>query len=590
MIDRLTWLHISDFHFTADGDGFSQTVACDALQTDLDRRAAEFGSIAFVLVSGDIAFSGQPEEYARASDFLKGLSDRLSVEPSRFFFVPGNHDVDRSIHEFARIGALRTLTSQQEVDRALGDPIRIADLLDRQSAYFDFVAGFAPGQERVPTPDGLGYVVQLQIEPVRLAVVGLNSAWLCGADGEATSLVIGERQILAALALVREGDPNLVIALAHHPIEWLTDWEQQSCRTSLLTAAHFLHRGHMHETDVSTSPHRKCVVVAAGSAHAGRFYPNSYNLICLNLGAGVSTVSPYTYRPELRAFDPSPSIQAPCLLGGEIPGDPQDLVSAIASATAGVGEFADYMAALLLGQKDEIPVRIGDAVEFVPSRIALEGDPAQAASAAAFLGLRNLLRLHDPGSTLSDRVAEYSTLVGEFGARLRQCADADPTCRMRITHASVISPGMDFPLETRMPQTAALLEELRARQEWQLLEAQARRSVASEDPRLARLARATLAEALMHSDEGQDREEAVQLAEQLVALPDATVDDYLIACGASEVAGAIERSTHLAIEALSRWPQSEPLTTYGRGLVTRTADTALRSALGAACGGPRIDE
>ena len=582
MIDHLTWLHISDFHFTAEGDRFSQTVACDALLDDVDARTAEHGPISFVLVTGDIAFSGQPAEYSRAADFMKSLADRLSVEPARFFFVPGNHDVDRSAHEFALAGAIRILSSQHEVDRALGNPARIADLVDRQTAYRDFVAGFAPDQERAPTPDGLGYVAALQIEPLTVAIIGLNSAWLCGADGEATSLVIGERQLLGAFELVRQVDPHLVIALAHHPIECLTDWDQQSCRTRLLANAHFLHRGHMHEPDVTTSPHRKCVIVAAGSAHAGRFYPNSYNIVRLDLGAGISTVHPYTYRQDSRVFEPSSPITAPCVLGGEIPGTSQDLVEAITTATPSVARFAPYMTALVLGQKDEIPLQIAGSVDFVPSGVAQESDPGQAGPAIAFLGLRNLLRLHDPDLPLVDRIRDHSAAVEEFGSRLRECADLDDACRARITNASLISPGGALPLDTWMPQTAALLEDLRARQEWQLLEAQARRSLGSEDPGLARLAKRTLAEALMHSDEAQDRCEALALAEELIAEPDAIVDDCLIACGASEVQGAPERSIQLVIEALSRWPESDALVSYGRDLVTRTGDASLRSAVEAA--------
>lgn len=53
MIARLTWLHVSDFHFRSSGDRFSQDAACQALL------------FCFVLVSGDVAFSGQPAEYER---------------------------------------------------------------------------------------------------------------------------------------------------------------------------------------------------------------------------------------------------------------------------------------------------------------------------------------------------------------------------------------------------------------------------------------------------------------------------------------------------------------------------------------------
>jgi len=579
LIDRLTWVHLSDFHFTASGDPFSQTVACDALLTDLETVAKDKGPISFVAVTGDIAFSGQPAEYARASLFLGKLSEQLSVQPSRCFFVPGNDDVDRNAHAFARIGALQVLTSQQEVDRTLGSSAQLVDLIDRQAAYRAFLTSFSTTQDRIQTPDGLGYTVNFQIEPLRLAVLGLNSAWLCGADHEATSLIIGERQIIEAVKLARDCDPHLVIALVHHPIEWLTDWEQHSCRTSLLSAANFLHRGHMHQPDVYVSPHRPCLVIAAGSAHAGRFYPNSYNIVTLDLGAGISTVYPRMYRPEARAFEAAAPLESPCALGGEIPGTPQDLSEAMVAAAPSVADFAGYMTDLLLGLKDEIPLRVEGAIEFVPASIAPASDPAQTAAAVAFLRLRNLLRLHDPRLPLSAGIAQHTPLVEAYGSQLRDYASGDGSCRARITKAQSISSAEDGAPLTSMPHTALLLFELAARQDWQLLQSQARRAITSRDERLVRVARRALAQALMHSDELTDRAEAVELGEQLVTDPDATVDDYLIMCGASEVAGFTERSTQLVIEALTRWPASESLIAYARGLVTRTADSNLRSVL-----------
>ena len=73
MIDGLAWLHLSDFHFIASGDEFSQRVATEALLHDVSARAAAHVPLAFVLVTGDIAHSGHPEEYERASAHLKKL-------------------------------------------------------------------------------------------------------------------------------------------------------------------------------------------------------------------------------------------------------------------------------------------------------------------------------------------------------------------------------------------------------------------------------------------------------------------------------------------------------------------------------------
>jgi hypothetical protein len=579
LIDRLTWLHVSDFHFRSSGDRFSQDVACRALLKDAAARAKEHGPFCFVLVSGDVAFSGQPAEYERAAEFMSALSECLSIEPRRFFFIPGNHDVDRELHAYSPIGARQVLRSQQAVDQALSDPKRMADLADRQRAYRTFVQGFTDGQERTETPDGLGWVAAVELEPLTVAVAGLNSAWMCGTDGEEKSLLIGERQVISALEIVRGVEPQLVIAMAHHPLEWLTEWDQASCRARLLKDAHFLHRGHLHTADVSVSPQRDCVLVAAGSAHASRFHPNSYNIVTVDLASGTSLVAEYRYEVLEGTFQAAPVIHTPCELGGEMPGTAEELAGAMSAIGPEASQYAGYLAALLLGQKDEIPMVIDGKVMFVTPSLAAASDPEQAEAASRFLSLRNLLRIHAAGVSLSERIGEHSQRIGVFAAWLSERADMDDDCRERISDLATGAPESGTSGAPASPHTAALLRELSANEEWELLEFQAHRALASTDPVLARLATRMLAEALMHSDEGPKRAQATAIAEQLLVDDAVEEDEYLLAAAAFEVDGEPARSIALAGEAMIRWPHSARLLSYARDLVTRTGDVSLREAI-----------
>ena len=119
-MNKLAWLRLSDFHFKADGDLFSQDLMCRALTEDVKSRLSEHGGLTFVLVSGDIAFSGKADEYAQAHTFFHQLAAKLSVDAERFFFVPGNHDVDRSLHDLA--WQVQVLASEQDIDRARAIP------------------------------------------------------------------------------------------------------------------------------------------------------------------------------------------------------------------------------------------------------------------------------------------------------------------------------------------------------------------------------------------------------------------------------------------------------------------------------------
>ena len=60
---KLSWLHVSDLHIKSEGDGFSQQEACSALTRHIADAGDSFPQIHFVLVTGDVAYSGRAEQY-----------------------------------------------------------------------------------------------------------------------------------------------------------------------------------------------------------------------------------------------------------------------------------------------------------------------------------------------------------------------------------------------------------------------------------------------------------------------------------------------------------------------------------------------
>ena len=58
----ISWIHVSDFHMRV-SDAWSQDVVLTAMCDDIARQRRERAAD-FILVSGDLAFSGKAEEYA----------------------------------------------------------------------------------------------------------------------------------------------------------------------------------------------------------------------------------------------------------------------------------------------------------------------------------------------------------------------------------------------------------------------------------------------------------------------------------------------------------------------------------------------
>lgn len=95
----LTLLHLSDVHFVDRDHGTQFDVDQQvrrALLDDIAAKPANGESYDAVLITGDIAYSGQQAEYNRAREFLAELFSRVGDIAPNTFMVPGNHDIDRN--------------------------------------------------------------------------------------------------------------------------------------------------------------------------------------------------------------------------------------------------------------------------------------------------------------------------------------------------------------------------------------------------------------------------------------------------------------------------------------------------------------
>ena len=249
---QISWLHISDIHMRT-RDRWQQEVVMRAMCEDIARRRGH-GPVDFILITGDLAFSGKSDEYEFVGEFFDELAEASGVPRERIFCIPGNHDIDRDRQRFCFQGARAALQNQSAVDSFLGSPADedFASLLSRESNFRAFQRSYFATQERTATPDGLGYVSRLAIEGVRFAVIGLDSAWIAeGGIEDHGRLLIGERQVIDAFNVAYDVDPSphVVVAMAHHPVHLLQDFDRRPIQTRIEGKCHFLHCGHLHNPE-----------------------------------------------------------------------------------------------------------------------------------------------------------------------------------------------------------------------------------------------------------------------------------------------------------------------------------------------------
>jgi hypothetical protein len=247
--ESLLFLHLSDIHFHRrsgkPGD------LDDDLRRQLEHDAATVrkGLPGFtgILVSGDIAYSGQQKEYEIAKAWLTKLCGTLGCKPEDVWTVPGNHDVDRGVVKKSWLiqgmhARLRT-PDPTGVDREMADMLSDAKAFE---ALHEPLAEYNRFAHSYECQAGVGGQLQWDSDlPLNdgsvLRLRGANSALISGSgeDDAGNRLVVGTQQSLPPASA---GVTHLL--LCHHPPDWL--WERDQFEDNLKARVAVALFGHKH--------------------------------------------------------------------------------------------------------------------------------------------------------------------------------------------------------------------------------------------------------------------------------------------------------------------------------------------------------
>ncbi|MFK0278378.1 metallophosphoesterase [Ensifer sp. NPDC090286] len=288
-------LHISDIHFRSpdclnpdfDPDRPYRT----RLIQDVKSQVAKLGSVGAILIGGDIAFKGAPDEYSTAMKWISELSAVAGCPLERVFVIPGNHDVDRS----TITRAATTRNAQAAITRAdagwrerefraqISDPDTGRALTAPLAAYNEFAKVF---NCQVYLPDHLYWKQDLALEDgVTLRIYGLTSTFLSGAEGRNDTR---ESLYLSPLQTVLDPVEDVVnLAFCHHPPDWFMDQDDVNDAICGRSSIHMF--GHKHRQRISKDD--GFIRFSAGAVNPDRNeagWQPGYNLVEVNIdGAGV---------------------------------------------------------------------------------------------------------------------------------------------------------------------------------------------------------------------------------------------------------------------------------------------------------------
>ena len=556
---------------------------CDDIAAELEDGVADF-----VLVTGDLAYSGKADEYALVKSFLDNLSKASGVPKECIFCIPGNHDIDRGRQTFCFRGARAALQDQHSTDAFLGSPTAedFRTLLQREESYRDFQRNYFSEQDRTATDDGMAYVARLTIDGVRIAIVGLDSAWLaCGGAEDHMKLLIGERQVMNAITLTQESEdpPHILVAMGHHPLHLLQDFDRRPIQDRIESGCHFYHYGHLHnpeEHPTGQSP-SGCLTLAAGASFQSRQSHNAYSVITLDLLAAGRCVKTRQFNPSTARFESVSTQQY------RIEVDPVGTcsVNELAEALHQHTEISwrNYLAALILDEKAEIPVpsSMGHALG---SFALLESQPdgELRTRTIAFYAFRNALRvLYDGRESLAEILRCHGAAVAEYSVVLTALCESDPGLRTRLEQQdddarlmAVAEPA------SIVGHTSGLFAELAAAGDWDLLQEQASRHLASTDSLRAAQAKRFFALALANSEDSHHWREAAAVYKSLLATGLAQPTDAVNLATLLFEIGDMDDAKVAVLRGTTRWPEAgTQLRQVGQRIIEATADREFRDEL-----------
>ena len=299
-------LHLSDLHFDP-----AHTWDQDPVRRALVRAVAAFRGegrpLQLVVVTGDIVARGQAAAYPLAERWLRDqLLPAAGLDPDHLLLIPGNHDVDRRAVDFVAEAVqdkLLAAKSQDAIANVLNDTSRRATLLARHAEYQAFANRLRPRDAQLDVP--WWSTTRVLPSGLRVHFAGLDSAWMACSENDQGKLLVGRWQAGTLLQPIGP-DPDLTVALIHHPLELLAHWDASAVRELVYAHCGLLLQGHQHvaEAAVHATTVNQTLIVAAGACYDDSPFYRGFNLLELDPFAGRARIYPFTWRGADQAWIP----------------------------------------------------------------------------------------------------------------------------------------------------------------------------------------------------------------------------------------------------------------------------------------------
>lgn len=245
-------VHLSDIHLRKDHLYDAEKFILKALIKDL-KVYHQKKPIDLIILTGDLIDRGGITfdcDISGAFDIFQKkliapIAESLEISKHKLFFCPGNHDIDRSAdQEFEEMGLREMLDCTEKVNDflATNKPAGIKRIMPFKAFEKAYYKGYPETHEITNFYSSYRTLIDEQ----DIGITCFNSSWRCyDSKADRGQILLGERQVIKAREITEKC--NLRIAVIHHPIDLLAEFDKKAVE-------HFIHKdydllfcGHAHE-------------------------------------------------------------------------------------------------------------------------------------------------------------------------------------------------------------------------------------------------------------------------------------------------------------------------------------------------------
>lgn len=239
---------------------------------------------------------------------IQPIINELKLSKDRFFFTPGNHDINRNADNLiSENGLAHTLKNISSVNAFIDSNDthgikRILPYKEFENYYYDDFYG----KKQLTNYQS---AFEVQVSELTVGITSFNSAWRCfDSEEDKGKILLGERQITRAREVIKDADVK--IGIIHHPLNFFAPFEAKTIESMLTTDYDMLLCGHVHEGDawskssflgttfVSISPSNWAQNVRSSD----KYISNGYSIIDYDRDSGQITTSYRRYSHHKESF------------------------------------------------------------------------------------------------------------------------------------------------------------------------------------------------------------------------------------------------------------------------------------------------